>query len=222
MVEPYLVKNQDSLDKYFDRAQAVAQRSSRQVSKSAYDRWAVYVQRIINRQTDEGQSFTQPSSSVADSSNDSAGLTGLLKSATQKLPQQATAAASMLAGFSGITEGPTTQADTVGGSTFGTVLNSWITAFSSGSYTQITDEERLGDIRSRRQQLQDMVSQLETSEREILERGNNTTSDKPASEADEDMVIVNEPGNESTPSTSNANKDKDGSSQAASRRWFWQ
>ncbi|KAI8320754.1 hypothetical protein GQ54DRAFT_262977, partial [Martensiomyces pterosporus] len=38
-VEPYLVKHERTLDKYFQQARAVAQKSTHSVSKSAYDRW---------------------------------------------------------------------------------------------------------------------------------------------------------------------------------------
>ncbi|KAJ1881416.1 hypothetical protein LPJ57_001628 [Coemansia sp. RSA 486] len=176
VLEPYLVAHENKLDGYFRQARAVAQKSTSSASKTAYDKWVGYMQRAINQQsTDVSASSLSSShgSSISDKDRGSAGYTGLtsiLRSVSQSVPHQASTAAGYLAGLSGISEGPQARADTVGKSTFSTMLTSWVTAFSSTSLTEISDDQRLHDIRSRKTQLQDMVAQLENSEQTIVSR----------------------------------------------------
>ncbi|KAJ2842157.1 hypothetical protein J3B02_005662, partial [Coemansia erecta] len=192
ILEPYLVAHEDKLDGYFRQARAVAQKSTSSASKTAYDKWVGYMQRAINQHStdiDSSSSTSHGSSAssgqAAGSTSDSnsrissgyTGLTSILRSVTQSVPHQASTAAGYLAGLSGISEGPQTRADTVGKPTFSTMLTSWVTAFSSTSLTEISDDQRLRDIRSRKTQLQDMVAQLENSEQAIVSR--NTAANIP-------------------------------------------
>ncbi|KAJ2697207.1 hypothetical protein FB645_005987 [Coemansia sp. IMI 203386] len=176
VLEPYLVAHEDKLDGYFRQARAVAQKSTSSASKTVYDKWVGYMQRAINQQSTDVSSSSLSSShgsSISDKDRSSTGYTGLtsiLRSVSQSVPHQASTAAGYLAGLSGISEGPQARADTVGKSTFSTMLTSWVTAFSSTSLTEISDDQRLHDIRSRKTQLQDMVAQLENSEQTIVSR----------------------------------------------------
>ncbi|KAJ2051249.1 hypothetical protein GGH13_008649, partial [Coemansia sp. S155-1] len=209
VVEPYLIQNEDKLDNCFRQAEAVAQRSSSSVSKTAYDKWIGYVQRAINQQNTQPSSQRQ-TSEASSSSGQPSGLTGLLRTVSQKIPQ-ASAAATYLAGFSGVTEGPPTQADTVGKS-YSSMLTTWVTAFSSNSLTRLDDDEQLRDIRMRKSQLQDMVSQLETNERAIVaknapqppppqqpvEIAPSANAPREVSGFEEDVVMVGDAGMESS------------------------
>ncbi|KAJ2720749.1 hypothetical protein GGI07_004430 [Coemansia sp. Benny D115] len=247
IVEPYLVKNEEVLDGYFRQARAAAQKSTSKVSKSAYDRWIGYVQRSINQNSTETASSSSSEEAGSKKSADYPMLSGLLKTVSQSVPHQASAAAGYLAGLSGITEGRPTQADTVGRSTFTSMVTSWITAFSSNSLNELPDEQRLQDIRSRRMQLQDMVAQLENSERAIEAKNmpeppvsqepdhQREVSDGPSkylSEFEDDAVMVGDAhGAEASsksqkPTTSVADGSdstaKDGKKPASAyRRWFW-
>ncbi|KAJ2106485.1 hypothetical protein IW146_007759, partial [Coemansia sp. RSA 922] len=243
VVEPYLIQNEDKLDNCFRQAEAVAQRSSSSVSKTAYDKWIGYVQRAINQQNTQPSAQRQ-SSETSSSSGQPSGLTGLLRTVSQKIPQ-ASAAATYLAGFSGVTEGPPTQADTVGKS-YSSMLTTWVTAFSSNSLTRLDDDEQLRDIRMRKSQLQDMVSQLETNERAIVaknapqppppqqpvEIAPSANAPREVSGFEEDVVMVGDAGMESSseahhdsakpldePSAAASGVAKSPSS--TSRRWFW-
>ncbi|KAJ2330616.1 hypothetical protein GGI00_003622, partial [Coemansia sp. RSA 2681] len=246
IVEPYLIQNEDKLDSCFRQAEAAAQRSSSSVSKTAYDKWVGYVQRAINQQSTSAPSPSRRTSEG--NGQQQTGLAGLLQTVSQKMPQ-ASAAATYLAGFSGVTEGPPTQADTVGKSSLGSMLTTWMTAFSSNALTQLDDDERLRDIRTRKSQLQDMVSQLETSERAIIAKTappppppvqhvevvtSSAHVPKEFSGFEEDVVMVGESGMESSSEThhdSGATSVSEQSSAAASgvakppsttsRRWFW-
>ncbi|KAJ2896381.1 hypothetical protein IWW38_002042 [Coemansia aciculifera] len=255
IVEPYLIQNEDKLDNYFRKAEAVAQRSTSSVSKTAYDKWVGYVQRAINQQSASSTaapSSSRPTSNANDqqSTGAAAGLTGLLRTVSQKMPQ-ASAAATYLAGISGVAEGPPTQADEVGKSSLSSMVTAWVTAFSSHTLTQLDDDERLRDIRVRKSQLQDMVTQLETSERDIVAKtlppppvqhvqiASSSSSSfaahvpKEVSGFEEDVVMVGESGMESS---SEAHHDDSGAASSAtseqsssaakspsttSRRWFW-
>ncbi|KAJ2743251.1 hypothetical protein GGI20_003879 [Coemansia sp. BCRC 34301] len=247
IVEPYLIQSEDRLDSCFQQAEAVAQRSSSSVSKTAYDKWVGYVQRAINQQSFSSNS-NSPSSSRQTSDADSqqsTGLAGLLRTVSQKMPQTS-AAATYLAGISGVTEGPPTQADTVGKSPLSSMLTTWVTAFSSNALTQLDDDERLRDIRTRKSQLQDMVSQLETSERDIVAKAApppvQLAASEPSNSAhvprevggfEEDVVMVGESGMESSSeahhesgaaaatTSSAASSDTAKSPSATNRRWFW-
>ncbi|KAJ2487078.1 hypothetical protein IWW37_005373 [Coemansia sp. RSA 2050] len=240
VVEPYLVQNEDKLDSCFRQAEAVAQRSSSSVSKTAYDKWIGYVQRAISQQNTQTSTSPRRTSSASSSSEPSTNLTGLFRTVMQKMPQASTAA-TYLAGVSGVTEGPLTQADAVGKSSIGSMLTTWVTAFSSNSLTQLDDDERLRDIRMRKSQLQDMVSQLESNERAILAKGALQLPPQPPAEIvpqanaprevsgfEEDVVMVGESGMESSseghhdsskPQAEQSNAAKSPSS--TSRRWFW-
>ncbi|KAJ2329326.1 hypothetical protein GGH92_009718, partial [Coemansia sp. RSA 2673] len=248
IVEPYLVQNEVKLDGLFRQAEAAAQHSSSTVSKTVYDKWIGFVQRAVNQQsTHEGTSARLASTSSTLGSQRQAteytGLSSLLQSTvSQKLPQ-ASAAAKYLVGLSGITDGPPTQADTVNKSTLGSLFTSWVTGFSSSTYAQLSENERLRDIRTRKIQLQDLVSQLESSERALLAKSEPAPplaqsspvhSPREAHGFEEDLVMVNESGMESSSEAHNdpespANNQKDSSTVASgakppsstSRRWLW-
>ncbi|KAJ2792908.1 hypothetical protein GGI18_000031 [Coemansia linderi] len=154
---------------------------------------------------------------------------------------QASTAATYLAGVSGVTAGPPTQADAVGRSSIGSMLTTWVTAFSSNSLTRLDDDERLRDIRTRKSQLQDMVSQLESNERAIVAKSAPqlppqlpaevvppVNAPREVSGFEEDVVMVGESGMESSseghhdsskPQAENSGDAKSPSS--TSRRWFW-
>ncbi|KAJ2861563.1 hypothetical protein GGH94_004810 [Coemansia aciculifera] len=242
VVEPYLIQNEDKLDNCFRQAEAVAQRSSSSVSKTAYDKWIGYVQRAINQQNTQPSTSQRRTSEASSSSQPTTGLTSLLRTVSQKMPQ-ASAAATYLAGFSGVTEGPPTQADTVGKS-YSSMLTTWVTAFSSNSLTRLDDDEQLRDIRMRKSQLQDMVSQLETNERAIIAKNAPQSPQQPVEIApsinaprevsgfEEDVVMVGDAGMESSSEAHHdSGKPQDEQSAAASgvakspsstsRRWFW-
>ncbi|KAJ2387466.1 hypothetical protein H4S02_003353 [Coemansia sp. RSA 2611] len=201
---------------------------------SAYDKWVGYMQRAVGEHT-----ASTPSESPA--SAESSGLSGLLKTVSQKMPQPS-AAANYLAGISGIASGAqTAHPEPAAGSSYASVLTSWITSFSAGSSAGTSDQQRLEDIKSRKLQLQSLVSQLETSERTILERNlpqkapdtsePTATAHTEASEFEDDAVMVGEPcagsSTESRASSGSADgaKKPDRKSQPAastpSRRWFW-
>ncbi|KAI9505505.1 hypothetical protein GGI25_000992 [Coemansia spiralis] len=252
ILEPYLAQNEEFLDRYFQQARAVAQRSTSTASKTAYDRWVGYMQQAINRHGDgaTSQSSSSQGTEGVDGENQAepmgTGLAGLLKTVSQKMPNASTAA-SYLAGLSGITEEPPTQADSVGRPAVSSMLTSWLTSFSSNSFTAISDHQRLQDIRSRKQQLHDMVAQLENSERSILAKKSSettssliteATSNNPndASEFEDDAVMVGDPENlsssearknaESSSGSSGGFGDNDSKkaqsvSSSTSRRWFW-
>ncbi|KAJ1890641.1 hypothetical protein LPJ66_007354 [Kickxella alabastrina] len=259
VLEPYLVSHEQQLDVYFQQARAAAQKSTSSVSKSAYDKWVGYVQRTINNQNAhaESSSLQSPASNWASntrsedqSSAGYSGLTGLLKTVSQSMPQQASAAAGYLAGLSGVAEAPPTQADAVGRSTLTSVITSWVTAFSSHSLTEVPDDQRLRDIRSRKLQLQDMVSQLESSEQVIVaksapivevpettkqpEATTEVVADAPKdpSKFEDDAVMVNDESRAENAIGSHAEEpekaDVENNTAAADkkpatmfRRWFW-
>ncbi|KAJ2693575.1 hypothetical protein H4218_005984 [Coemansia sp. IMI 209128] len=240
VVEPYLIQNEDKLDNCFRQAEAVAQRSSSSVSKTAYDKWIGYVQRAINQQNTQPSTSPRQTSTASGAGETSTNLTGLFRTVMQKMPQASTAA-TYLAGVSGVTAGPPTQADAVGRSSIGSMLTTWVTAFSSNSLTRLDDDERLRDIRTRKSQLQDMVSQLESNERAIVAKSAPqlppqlpaevvppVNAPREVSGFEEDVVMVGESGMESSseghhdsskPQTENSGDAKSPSS--TSRRWFW-
>ncbi|KAJ1722455.1 hypothetical protein LPJ53_003139 [Coemansia erecta] len=247
LVEPYLVQHEERLDGYFRHARAAAQKTTSTASKTAYDRWIGYVQRTISQQQDTPSSSSSSETTTAAAGY--SGLTGLLRGVSQSVPQQASAAAGYLAGMSGIGSGPRTQADTVGRSTVSSMLTSWVTAFSSPSMSEISDDQRLHDIRARKTQLQDMVAQLESSESVIVARGSaggeqpaaaaavvadeegeaKRDVHKEASEFEDDAVMVGGNGEGSGSNDGGADAAKSGDAAAAekkppsasSRRWFW-
>ncbi|KAJ2832038.1 hypothetical protein GGI24_001372 [Coemansia furcata] len=118
------------------------------------------------------------------------------------------------------------------------MLTTWVTAFSSNSLTHLDDDERLRDIRMRKSQLQDMVSQLETNERAIVAKSapqqpveitSSANAPREVSGFEEDVVMVGESGMESS---SEAHHDSNKplakkstvaakSPSSTSRRWFW-
>ncbi|KAJ1964476.1 hypothetical protein GGI12_001396 [Dipsacomyces acuminosporus] len=109
------------------------------------------------------------------------------------------------------------------------ILKYWIVmaGFTAGEL------QRLRDIRARKSQLQDMVAQLESSERAILAKQAPPVVENDSAEPirknpaeddgfERDAVIVSDSGTESS---SEARKDasppKDKAENTASRRWFW-
>ncbi|KAJ2848918.1 hypothetical protein IWW36_002995 [Coemansia brasiliensis] len=233
IVEPYLVKNEEQLDRYFRQARAAAHRSTEKVSMSAYDKWVGYMQRVVS-QSDTSATPAMPEQA------ESSGLGGLLKSVSQKVPQPSTAA-NYLASMAGISQKPQTdQPDPADKPSIASMLTSWAASFSAGSSSGISDQQRLQSIQTRKLQLQKLVSQLENSERTIINRRSAKPVDKPessspqtdASEFEDDAVMVGQPSAESS-AGSNTHKETanssaepvDSKSQPAastsSRRWFW-
>ncbi|KAJ2780863.1 hypothetical protein GGI15_003394 [Coemansia interrupta] len=226
LVEPYLVQHEERLDGYFQHARAAAQKTTSSASKTAYDRWIGYVQRTISQQQDASSTEAAAAASTSTTTtttSEYSGLTGLLRG----VPQQASLAAGYLAGMSGISSGPRTQADTVGRSTVSSLLTSWVTAFSSSAMTEISDDQRLQDIRARKAQLQDMVAQLEGSEQAIVARsraldGNAADGPREASGFEDDAVMVAGSAEGSGGGSDGAaEENKKPAAAAASRRWFW-
>ncbi|KAJ1908257.1 hypothetical protein LPJ81_000213 [Coemansia sp. IMI 209127] len=243
VVEPYLIQNEEALDGYFRQACAVAHRSTSTASKTAYDRWVGYMQQTINKSGYGASSDASlQNAENPDGSNQSsgAGLGGLLKNVSQNVPGASTAAG-YIASLSGAdnTQTPANQPGSVAKTAgISSMLTSWLASYASGSIAEMPDHQRLQDIRSRKQQLQDMVRQLETSEHNILTM---KTSDSPtnsaaagsASEFEDDAVMVNEPAAEekleqrkkgegsSKSGGSAANKSSQSASSSTSRRWFW-
>ncbi|ORX71147.1 hypothetical protein DL89DRAFT_266173 [Linderina pennispora] len=201
IVEPYLVQNEDTLDRYFRQAQRVAQTSSHSVSKKAYDSWLGYVQKMVDRQ---GESTAS----------------GLLQTVSQRLPN-ASRAATYIANLSGVTEGPPAQADQASGSGIASLLTSLAMSFTSSSLTAVPEDQRLRDIRMRKTQLQGIVSQLESSEREIMSK-QAPVKERPEDESgfEKDAVIVSEPGNENSSEAMPQNA-AEGDRVPPARRWFW-
>ncbi|KAJ2449221.1 Receptor expression-enhancing protein 2 [Coemansia sp. RSA 2336] len=233
IVEPYLVKNEEQLDRYFQQARAAAHRSTEKVSMSAYDRWVGYMQRVVS-QNDAG------TSSAVSEQTEGGGLGGLLKSVSQKVPQPSTAA-NYLASMAGISQKPQTdQPNSADKPSMASMLTSWAASFSAGSSAGISDQQRLQSIQTRKLQLQKLVSQLENSERTIIERSSAKPADKPddpspqtdASEFEDDAVMVGEPSADSSAGPNKLKEsvgnyaESDGSKQqpaasTPSRRWFW-
>ncbi|KAJ2356653.1 hypothetical protein GGF43_001931 [Coemansia sp. RSA 2618] len=171
------------------------------------------------------------------------GLGGLLKTVSQKIPQPSSAA-NYLAGISGITQGAQpTQPEPADKPTLTSMLTSWAASFSAGSSTGMSDQQRLRDIKSRKLQLQKLVSQLEGSERAIIDRNASPKTPTPenseptsahtdASEFEDDAVMVGQPSNDaasgsrtqskSADSTKNSSDKKSSATgSTSSRRWFW-
>ncbi|KAJ1667237.1 hypothetical protein EV178_001487 [Coemansia sp. RSA 1646] len=251
IVEPYLIQNEQALDGYFQQARAVAHRSTSTASKTAYDRWVGYMQQTINK-SGYGASSDSPLQNAENTAGDSdqpnsTGLGGLLKNVSQRVPGASTAA-DYIASFSGPDSTHTTASQpgnvskTAG---ISSMLTSWLASYASGSVAEMPDHQRLQDIRSRKQQLQDMVRQLETSEHNILEMattnsssnlgaaGSANNSPNDASEFEDDAVMVNEPTAEeklekrkhgdssNKPGSSTDGKSTQSVSSSTSRRWFW-
>ncbi|KAJ1938679.1 Receptor expression-enhancing protein 2, partial [Linderina pennispora] len=214
IIEPYLVQNEDTLDRYFRQAQRVAQKSSHSVSKKAYDSWLGYVQKMVDRQ---GES-TASSSAVGSAQGPN--LSGLLQTVSQRLPN-ASRATTYIANLSGVTEGPPAQADQVSGSGIASLLTSLAMSFTSSSLTAVPEDQRLRDIRMRKTQLQGIVSQLELSEREIMSK-QAPVKERPEDESgfEKDAVIVSEPGNDNSSEAMPQNAAK-GDRVPPTRRWFW-
>ncbi|KAJ2196440.1 hypothetical protein IW141_004160 [Coemansia sp. RSA 355] len=234
VVEPYLIRNEERLDKSLQLARSVAHRSTEKVSMSAYDRWMGYMQGVVSQHETHAQN-TEPESSGY------SGLGGLLKTVSQNMPQPASAA-NYLAGISGITNKPqTTRSEPAAKPTVTSMLTSWAASFSMGSSTGLSDEQRLHDIQSRKLQLQKLVSQLEGSERAISDRNavsktpvaessGSTPTHADASEFEDDAVMVGEPTTDTASGSRTQNKPKDANepvdknpiaANTPSRRWFW-
>ncbi|KAJ2795539.1 hypothetical protein H4R20_005847, partial [Coemansia guatemalensis] len=246
VVEPFLVDNEEQLDGYFQQARAVAHRSTESVSMSAYDRWVGYMQTTIsqlNASAGSHSAATDQQTPVPASEDrvGHSGLTGLLKSVAQNIPQASTAA-NYLAGTS---ENNSSQTNSgTARSTLVSTLTTWaasLTGTSAGS----SDEQRLRDIRSRKTQLQDMISQLESSEHTILVRRpvvapptepQQAGAQTDNSEFEDDAVMVGESsaegssGSHSHSEQTSNSKDTDSKKQPSStttassssaRRWFW-
>ncbi|KAJ2500559.1 hypothetical protein GGH96_002602 [Coemansia sp. RSA 1972] len=226
VVEPYLIRNEKRLDKSLQHARSVAHRSTEKVSMSAYDKWMGYMQRVVSQHETSAQN-AEPTSGYS-------GLGGLLKTVSQNMPQPATAA-SYIAGISGITNKPQTPSETAK-PTVTSMLTSWAASFSTGSSMGLSDEQRLQDIRSRKLQLQKLVSQLEGSERAISDRSvvaktpvsnSSGSTNADASEFEDDAVMVGEPSTDTASASQNKPKDatepvdKKPAPSTPSRRWFW-
>ncbi|KAJ2654304.1 hypothetical protein IWW48_006191 [Coemansia sp. RSA 1200] len=252
IVEPYLIQNEEVLDGYLQHARTVAHRSTSTASKTAYDRWVGYMQQTINQSGYGASSDTLPQNTEhtgeGDQSN-STGLAGLLKTVSPRIPGASTAA-NYISGLSGAdnTQPSASQPSTAGNSAgITSMLTSWLASYASAPISEMSDHKRLHDIRSRKQQLQDMVKQLETSENSILARNTNSSSTtttaaagsqgasaNDASEFEDDAVMVNEPGVEEnleqrkhgasgsskTDGSAGSNTTRSTSS-STSRRWFW-
>ncbi|KAJ2512345.1 hypothetical protein GGI11_004769 [Coemansia sp. RSA 2049] len=231
----------------------MAHRSTSTASKTVYDRWVGYMQQTINQSGYGASSDTLPQNTEhageGDQSN-STGLAGLLKTVSPRIPGASTAA-NYISGLSGAdnTQPSAGQPSTAGNSAgITSMLTSWLASYASAPMAEMPDHKRLHDIRSRKQQLQDMVRQLETSENSILERSTNSSSTttaaaasgskgasaNDASEFEDDAVMVNEPGAEETLEQrkhgASGSSKTDGSagsnttrstSSSTSRRWFW-
>ncbi|KAJ1945601.1 Receptor expression-enhancing protein 2 [Linderina macrospora] len=218
VVEPYLVQNEETLDRYFRQAQEVAQKSSHSVSKKAYDSWLGYVQQAVNRQSGSEGSAASSSSAAA---TDGVDFSSLLQTVSQRLPN-ASRAATYIAGLSGVTEGPPAEADQVGRSGITSFLTSIAMSFTSNSLTAVPEDQRLRDIRARKTQLQGIVSQLESSEREILSKQTPPVAKERVEDVggfERDAVLVGESGNDSS-SEAPSQKEPD-AEKAQARRWFW-
>ncbi|KAJ2743622.1 hypothetical protein H4S06_005550, partial [Coemansia sp. BCRC 34490] len=222
IVEPYLIQNEEVLDGYLQHARTMAHRSTSTASKTVYDRWVGYMQQTINQSGYGASSDTSPQNTEhageGDQSNPT-GLAGLLKTVSPRIPGASTAA-NYISGLSGAdnTQPSAGQPSTAGNSAgITSMLTSWLASYASAPMAEMPDHKRLHDIRSRKQQLQDMVRQLETSENSILERSTNSSSTptaaaaaaaaasgsqgasaNDASEFEDDAVMVNEPGAEET------------------------
>ncbi|KAJ1728848.1 hypothetical protein LPJ61_003820, partial [Coemansia biformis] len=254
VVEPCLVRNEETLDGYLQHARAAAHRSTEAASLSAYDRWAGYMQRAIRQYTNAASPAATPAAPaaegraghVAGGGGGHPGLTDLLKALSQRIPQAAAEVADEPTGAPGSAESPGAQSGAGGGSALATMLMSWAIPFShSVAGGGMPDEQRLLDIRSRRLQLQEMVSQLEHSERTLLankrppsapESPRHAGAHTDASEFEDDAVMVNEPAGASSSgsgvaigSSKDASKDAPGpkkpspagAASPSSRRWFW-
>ncbi|KAJ2658651.1 hypothetical protein IW148_004612 [Coemansia sp. RSA 1199] len=232
VVEPYLIRNEERLDKSLQHARSVAHRSTEKVSMSAYDRWMGYMQGVVSQHETNAQSAAPEPTGYS-------GLGGLLKTVSQNIPQPSSAA-NYLAGISGITNKPqTTPSEPAAKPTVTSMLTSWAASFSMGSSTGLSDEQRLQDIQSRKLQLQKLVSQLEGSERVISDRSalsktpvanssGSTPAQADASEFEDDAVMVGEPSTDTASGSQNKPKDtkepadkKPATSSTPSRRWFW-
>ncbi|KAJ2556736.1 hypothetical protein EV175_001802 [Coemansia sp. RSA 1933] len=250
IVEPYLIQNEEALDGYFRQARAVAHRSTSTVSKTAYDRWVGYMQQTINKSgygasSDVSAQNTDSAGDSGDQSN-SGGLGGLLKSVSQRVPGASTAAG-YISSLSGADSTQTSSASQSGsssvvGKTIGisSMLTSWLASYSSGSISTMPDHQRLQDIRSRKQQLQAMVKQLEASECDILSKKpdnlpTNSAAVGSSSEFEDDAVMVNQPaaeesigqrkqgdeGSSKSGGSATGGKSTQSVSSSTSRRWFW-
>ncbi|KAJ2617101.1 hypothetical protein EV177_000707 [Coemansia sp. RSA 1804] len=253
IVEPYLIQNEEVLDGYLQHARTVAHRSTSTASKTVYDKWVGYMQQTINQSGYGASSDTSPQNTEHAGEGDQSnftGLAGLLKTVSPRIPGTSTAA-NYISGLSGADNTqPSAGQPSITGNSPGitSMLTSWLASYASAPMAEMPDHKRLHDIRSRKQQLQDMVRQLETSENSILERSTNSSSTttaaaasgskgasaNDASEFEDDAVMVNEPGAEETleqrkHGASGLSK-TDGSavsnttrsaSSSTSRRWFW-
>ncbi|KAJ2807043.1 Receptor expression-enhancing protein 2, partial [Coemansia helicoidea] len=229
VVEPCLARNEETLDGYLQHARAAAHRSSEVASLSAYDRWTGYMQRAIRQYTGTAAPAAATVPAAADqtgqrsaASGGHPGLTDLLQALSQAIPHPA----AHLDGIAGGAKSPATHTDDSGMSALASVLTSWALPFSHAAAGGAGSEQKLQDIRSRRQQLQDMVAQLERSERTILDSKTPATAPAPApespklapaaegpkhagaltdaSEFEDDGVMVNEPAGGDSKSGSGA------------------
>ncbi|KAJ2080488.1 Receptor expression-enhancing protein 2 [Coemansia sp. RSA 988] len=250
VVEPFLVNNEEQLDSYFRQARAVAHRSTESVSMTVYDRWVGYMQTTIGQLNGSASSHsTATDQQTPVSANEDragySGFTGLLKSVAQNIPQ-ASAAANYLTGTSeNGSENNTNQPDArPARSTLVSTLTTWAASLT-GPSTGSSDDQRLRDIQSRKTQLQDMISQLESSEKTILVRRPKVAPpsepQQPGvqtdnSEFEDDAVMVgglsaeSSSGSHSHSEQTSNSKDTDSKKQppappattaSSARRWFW-
>ncbi|KAJ2612640.1 Receptor expression-enhancing protein 2 [Coemansia sp. RSA 1365] len=246
VVEPFLVDNEEQLDNYFKQAQAVAHRSTESVSMTAYDRWVGYMQTTINQLNGSTSSHSaaadqQTRETASEDRGGHLGLTGLIKSVAQNIPQASTAANLLTRATSNSNENNSDQTDNgTARSTLVSTLTTWAASLSGTSEVS-SDEQRLRDIRSRKTQLQDMISQLESNEHTILLRRPEVTSNDTQqagaqtdnSEFEDDAVMVSglsagsSSGSHSHLESINKSKDTDSKKQSpaasssSARRWFW-
>ncbi|KAJ2158541.1 hypothetical protein GGF46_003691 [Coemansia sp. RSA 552] len=185
---------------------------------SAYDRWVGYMQRAIGQSdtespTEQQREVAGPGHSVY------SGLAGLLKVVSQNLPHTSAATSNSNGVAEDAQTGPQPAAPEK--STFMSMLMSWTSSAASPGSSY---EQRLRDIRSRKLQLQDMVSQLETSERTILDKtipaqAESSPSQNEASEFEDDAVMVGEASAHAAAAAAKA-KVSDGK-KPLYRRWLW-
>ncbi|KAJ2691975.1 hypothetical protein H4R19_006246, partial [Coemansia spiralis] len=244
VVEPYLARNEGAIDGCLQHARAAAHRSSEAATLSAYDRWTGYMQRTIRQYTATAAPADETVPAAADragqhppAGSGHPGLTDLLKALSQQIPRPA----AHLDGVAGGAEAPAAPAGGSGAmSALASVLTSWAAPVSYGTAGGVA-EQRLREIQSRQQQLQEMVAQLDRSERAILDSrkaapaprsSGHTGTHTDASEFEDDAVMVNEPatGNSSSgfavaldaaAASASAKPSTAATNSPSARRWFW-